>query len=206
MSADIPKTHIREALAYLIETSGQHFADESGLKTEVQASARRGYDTALEHLAYALNLPASVHQVADDSLPVYRRLRQRFPDPAAGRRRVYRGERVRTTDAGYSAALPTASDVRVFVNDMELSPEASLAVYSHSTTGFNWEYAGSGPRQLALALLLDYYGDKSMALQLSGEFNQRVTSRFNPDQDWTLTGGEIEEVCAAIENGLVSRE
>jgi len=37
---------------------------------------------------------------------------------------------------------------------IELSPSMSQMVYNHSPDGFNWSYAGSGPAQLALALLL----------------------------------------------------
>lgn len=32
----------------------------------------------------------------------------------------------------------------------------SLRVWNHSPTGFEWGYGGSGPAQLALAILLDY--------------------------------------------------
>lgn len=74
------REQLRQVIAYLFETAGEHFTAESGLRPELQNAARGGYDTALEHLAYALNLPASVHQVVDESLPVYLRLRARFPN------------------------------------------------------------------------------------------------------------------------------
>ena len=35
-----------------------------------------------------------------------------------------------------------------------LEPAASLEVRNHSPTGFSWGYGGSGPAQLALAILL----------------------------------------------------
>jgi len=44
---------------------------------------------------------------------------------------------------------------RVLVDGRELLPDRSLEVWNHSPTGFNWGYAGSGPAQLALALLLE---------------------------------------------------
>jgi len=31
-------------------------------------------------------------------------------------------------------------------------------IRNHSPTGFNWGYSGSGPAQLALAILADFYG------------------------------------------------
>jgi hypothetical protein len=42
----------------------------------------------------------------------------------------------------------------VLINGRPLLPEASLKVVNHSPDGFNWGYAGSGPAQLALAILL----------------------------------------------------
>lgn len=42
----------------------------------------------------------------------------------------------------------------VLVDGAVLLPDASLAVRNHSPTGFAWGYGGSGPAQLALAILL----------------------------------------------------
>jgi len=36
-----------------------------------------------------------------------------------------------------------------------LDPKPSQMLYNHSPDGFEWGYAGSGPAQLALAILLD---------------------------------------------------
>ena len=36
MTNDIPTPKIREALQYLLETAGEHFANESGLRPEFQ--------------------------------------------------------------------------------------------------------------------------------------------------------------------------
>ncbi len=46
----------------------------------------------------------------------------------------------------------------------QLTPERSLGVMNHSPSGFSWGYAGSGPAQLVLALLLDYTDDEEVAL------------------------------------------
>lgn len=43
----------------------------------------------------------------------------------------------------------------VHKNGKKFDAAASLKVRNHSPDGFNWGYAGSGPAQLALALLLD---------------------------------------------------
>lgn len=44
----------------------------------------------------------------------------------------------------------------VYVDGKKLSPTASQKVWNHSPDGFNWGYAGSGPAQFALALLMKY--------------------------------------------------
>ena len=43
---------------------------------------------------------------------------------------------------------------KVYIDDVELSPDDSLKVRNHSPDGFNWGYGGSGPAQLALAILM----------------------------------------------------
>ena len=47
---------------------------------------------------------------------------------------------------------------KVFINGKELLPAASQRIYNHSPDGFNWGYGGSGPAQLALAIMLDCGG------------------------------------------------
>lgn len=42
----------------------------------------------------------------------------------------------------------------VVIEGQVLRPDRSLAVRTHSPTGFSWGYAGSGPAQLSLAILL----------------------------------------------------
>ena len=41
------------------------------------------------------------------------------------------------------------------VDGRPLTPGPSLAVVNHSPTGFAWGYGGSGPTQLALAILME---------------------------------------------------
>ena len=52
--------------------------------------------------------------------------------------------------------------VVVTVNDRPLN--LRLDLYNHSPTGFEWGYSGSGPAQLALALLADHLGNGEAAL------------------------------------------
>ena len=42
----------------------------------------------------------------------------------------------------------------VYIDGKRLDPRRSQAIWNHSPDGFNWGYSGSGPAQLALAILL----------------------------------------------------
>ncbi|MDS0280200.1 hypothetical protein DVK05_15695 [Halorubrum sp. Atlit-8R] len=78
-----------------------------------------------------------------------------------------------------------------------LTPERSLALVNHSPSGFEWGYGGSGPAQLALALLLDYTGDEAFALDHYQAFKTEVVSQLDCAGSagrWRLTGPEIDAV------------
>ncbi|WP_254526039.1 DUF6166 domain-containing protein [Natrinema caseinilyticum] len=77
----------------------------------------------------------------------------------------------------------------------QLTPERSLELANHSPNGFESGYCGSGPAQLALALLLDYTDDAEVALAEYMVFKNEVVSRLEgtgTEQRWRLTGSEIE--------------
>jgi len=46
----------------------------------------------------------------------------------------------------------------VWLDGIYLSPKRSQKVWNHSPDGFNWGYGGSGPAQLALAIMLELTG------------------------------------------------
>jgi len=69
-----------------------------------------------------------------------------------------------------------------------------LALRNHSPTGFAWGYGGSGPAQLALALLFDATGDKELALQHYQDFKWRVVAGWG--KSWSITEKEIEAFIA----------
>ncbi|SFL64259.1 hypothetical protein SAMN04487950_4469 [Halogranum rubrum] len=77
----------------------------------------------------------------------------------------------------------------------QLTPDRSLELANHSPSGFEWGYGGSGPAQLALALLLDYTDDEEVALSEYMEFKTEVVSQLEctePDGCWRLTRREID--------------
>jgi len=52
----------------------------------------------------------------------------------------------------------------IYVDDKELPLDPSLKLRDHSPTGFEFGYGGSGPTQLALAILLDVTSNPDLAL------------------------------------------
>jgi hypothetical protein len=51
-----------------------------------------------------------------------------------------------------------ASTREVYLDGIWLDPTPSQKVWNHSPDGFNWGYSGSGPAQLALAIMLELTG------------------------------------------------
>jgi hypothetical protein len=71
--------------------------------------------------------------------------------------------------------------------------EPSLRRRNHSPTGFSWGYNGSGPTQLALALLLDVASreGEDLALAWYREFRWDMVSRWPMDDSWEIGASEI---------------
>lgn len=93
-------------------------------------------------------------------------------------------------------------EVTVFVNGKTLSPNPSLKIRNHSPTGFNWGYGGSGPSQLALAIMLDYFeGDAEKAQRYYQDFKRRFVSAWPEHMGWRITGTEIAAFIKEQENG-----
>ena len=87
----------------------------------------------------------------------------------------------------------------VTVNGKPLKPRCDL--WNHSPTGFEWGYGGSGPAQLALAILADHFanepaGDTS-ASNLHQPFKRAVVAALDKD-GWTLTSEQIDRALAVI--------
>ena len=78
----------------------------------------------------------------------------------------------------------------VTVNGRPLNPRLDL--WNHSPTGFEWGYGGSGPAQLALAVLADHLADDEQAVRLHQSFKFAVIVKL-PKRDWTLTSDQIKQ-------------
>ena len=77
----------------------------------------------------------------------------------------------------------------VTVNGRPLNPRLDL--WNHSPTGFEWAYCGSGPAQLALALLADHLADDRQALDIYQRFKWAVVAEL-PKKGWMLNNDEID--------------
>lgn len=76
------------------------------------------------------------------------------------------------------------------VAQYELKPDESLKQRNHSPTGFNFGYGGSGPAQLALAILMDYtrkVPHPAMYQTFKFQFLETMNNRGG-----TITGIEID--------------
>lgn len=84
----------------------------------------------------------------------------------------------------------TIDGLVVTVDGKPLDERFDVMVYEDK--GFEWSYEGDAPRQLALAILLDYTADVDQAKRHVETFMKQVIA--NLDNDWTLDGEEIAKV------------
>ena len=83
----------------------------------------------------------------------------------------------------------------VTVDGRRLNPRRDL--WNHSPSGFEWGYCGSGPAQLALAILADHCGDDTAAFNFHHRFKWKVIAEL-PHRSWTLTNEQIDEVLRSL--------
>ncbi len=64
-------------------------------------------------------------------------------------------------------------------------------IRNHSPDGFEWGYAGSGPAQLALAILADFTGRAPSAREYQ-KFKGQIIQNLREDR-WEITGAQVED-------------
>jgi hypothetical protein len=109
----------------------------------------------------------------------------------------------------YIGSRDSNGDADVFVIDEhhEAKPlDLGLKYVQHSPTGFAWGYLGSGPAQLAFAILLDYFGDPARAQSLYQQFKFAVIADLPMDEPWEITSDEISTIFNTIGARLHIRE
>ena len=93
---------------------------------------------------------------------------------------VYRGRRDPTA--------PVGKEVEVTVENEPLDCRYDLL--SASPSGFEWGYGGSGPAQLAIAMLAHAFGDEVAAAEYQ-RFKREIVSEL-PEEGWTLTKRDLD--------------
>jgi len=82
----------------------------------------------------------------------------------------------------------TIDGIVVNVDGQPLDERYDIRRFTDS--GFEWTYEGDAPRQLALALLADHFGETDKALELSEGFMKAKIAHL--ENDWTLTAEDID--------------
>jgi hypothetical protein len=75
------------------------------------------------------------------------------------------------------------SKYEIYLNDIKLDAQRSQSVYNHSDN-FLWGYGGSGPSQLALAILLEVT-NKETALKYYQDFKFDIIAKL-PQKDFEI--------------------
>jgi hypothetical protein len=92
-----------------------------------------------------------------------------------------------------------AARVRVVEDGKSRDLDPRLDLRSHSPSGFQWGYGGSGPSQLALALVADATGDDELAQRTYQAFKFKIVASINSDE-WRLSADAVR----AIVDGIVA--
>jgi len=79
-------------------------------------------------------------------------------------------------------------------DDPNAAPRTLRHYVKHTPSGFDWGHGGSGPADLAWALLIDFYGPKEIhfAEFIYQKFKRDVIAKLDT-QEWTLTGEALAE-------------
>jgi len=92
----------------------------------------------------------------------------------------------------------TCGDVEVSLNGLALP--LHLELVNHSPTGFNWGYSGSGPSQLAFAIIYEYLvrvdnydrkKAKSLTQYCYHDFKNEFIATLPQTMDWEINGSGI---------------
>jgi hypothetical protein len=73
----------------------------------------------------------------------------------------------------------------VYIDGNQLYPDISLKFRNHSPDGFAYGYMGSGPSQLALAILLKFY-DAKVALQHYMDFKTDFVAKWKEPGEYEV--------------------
>ena len=110
-------------------------------------------------------------------------------------------EKIKVHLKGIIEKPPEGGEIcRVWLNGEELDIAPSLKLKRHSPGGFQWGYCGSGPAQLALAVLQKLFGNKA-ALAIYQDFKQNVIARIENGKNFDAFM-EINQVSVSFEDDI----
>ncbi len=88
----------------------------------------------------------------------------------------------------------TIDGLEVLADGAPLPPRTDIKRFTDR--GFEWTYEGKEPAQLALALLAHHLDDDARALDRCAAFMCHTVA--NLDNDWTLTGQDIDHALSEL--------
>jgi hypothetical protein len=95
--------------------------------------------------------------------------------------------------------MADGTHVKIILADGELRPlPLRTDLFNHSPTGFEWGYAGSGPAQLALALLADALQSDATAMAMHQNFKFKIITPLPRDPPWEMTDDDVIRHAAVI--------
>jgi len=101
----------------------------------------------------------------------------------------------------YVGYRDASGDTFVYVIDEthEAKPlDTGLRYVNHSATGFSWGYLGSGPAQLAFAILLHHLNNTDRARSFYQDFKFSIVGNLPQDRQWELTSEQIDAALAHL--------
>lgn len=102
----------------------------------------------------------------------------------------------------YSPGPNTDDANNVLVNGKPL--DLKLNIRNHSPSGFAWGYSGSGPAQLALAIMCFEFGDNLEQHPIDYYFlKDKVIAKLPLHHKWTLTSKDIKTHISQIQTQIV---
>lgn len=107
----------------------------------------------------------------------------------------------------YSGVRLSSGSCRVYVEVAGQNPRKRLrhrTAGGHSPTGFEWGYAGSGPAELARAIVKDVTGEDEPNPRVYQQFKARVVQHLT--DGWVLTEDEVKRVLAEIDQEIEQRD
>jgi hypothetical protein len=94
----------------------------------------------------------------------------------------------------------TIDGVKVTVDGTPLDPCVNIIEFCKN--GFEWSYEGPEPRQLALALLVDHFGENAAAEAQVEPFMRAIVANFG--NEWEMSSADIDLALAGLAGKAVA--